>query len=508
MENNFIKLASGYTADIYYNKETGIVKKHITKFLDHDVFKREVYFLEFLNSRGYIWCPKLLNYNAETHDIYIEYVGEPINNSNVPKDWCSQLTTILNDLTKENLAHNDINLQNVLVKNKRLYLIDFGWTTIKNDWTSNGLFVSKPKPNNIYPDTDALKRFECIKYRLRGSDITVGVMTRIQYIEAPYLNEFIEWYKNLGFTKIHFLNTEPKYEKRIREFIEPEFDNFIEIHDHKSSSINNLNYTKNLIRNMPYDYILHVDSDEYFMLPKMYSTIGDYILTCKADKYKFYWLNVAIDKLYVPKISEHLKNNNSKGRYCGSYKMMVNREKWISDPRSKIDPHNLTFSGGSVKSVCDPKFTGSQPYLIHVLVRGYLHTMLKVLHQKLPTNKTSGKEEAKKFLNANSVSSIRSYPNRVLLASAEYCIESKSVLENARQKWFLPSITIQDTPKDKLLQFWADCFKIIISPNFIETDFYNLSKKFNECSKNIIKNENINAIKNMTPSNIISTLKK
>jgi len=150
----------GGTSDIYIDKDNQIVVKKVKRFKDYDVFLREIYWLKYLNEKQYSWCPKLLFYDNESQIIILNYIGPSINKKNKPADWREQLKLILNDLVKENICHNDINKNNVLIKDNKLFLIDYGWASKINDWSCNGVFDKRKKPSHVYFDKNAIKTIE------------------------------------------------------------------------------------------------------------------------------------------------------------------------------------------------------------------------------------------------------------------------------------------------------------------------------------------------------------
>ena len=62
----------------------------------------------------------------------MSYAGEPIN-EDIPADAMSQCLDILDDMKSLNMKHNDIKPQEVLVKDGRIHLCDFGWCSIEDD---------------------------------------------------------------------------------------------------------------------------------------------------------------------------------------------------------------------------------------------------------------------------------------------------------------------------------------------------------------------------------------
>ncbi len=155
-QNNI--LGRGATSVVRYNPTTKIVSKRVTALLNRSIYTRELYWLQYMNKKEYSWCPKLLGSDAPTHTIYMEYVGTPISKANAPTDWVKQLQEILADLKKENIRHNDIKRTELLVKDGKLYLIDYGWASRGNDWSCGQGFNALTKPCHIYHDNTALRR--------------------------------------------------------------------------------------------------------------------------------------------------------------------------------------------------------------------------------------------------------------------------------------------------------------------------------------------------------------
>jgi len=160
--NNFkncIKYKS-ITSEVFVNKTTNKVYKRIYNFINYKVFERELFWLTYLNNKGYKWCPKLLESNIQSKIMVLEYVGERLTLKNAPNNWKSQVQTILDDLKIEGLKHNDIKCEELLVKNGTIYLIDYGWMTKGDDWSCNGIADPREKPVHIFRDENAMERIE------------------------------------------------------------------------------------------------------------------------------------------------------------------------------------------------------------------------------------------------------------------------------------------------------------------------------------------------------------
>ena len=115
------------------------------------VLQREIYILKLLNQKKYRWCPKLLYHN---HKIFITtHVGSQITARNIPHNYHKQMKNILKDLKNCHIKHNDIKLNEILVKNDRLHLVDFGWATHYNDPSCGQKNIApKINPGIIYKD--------------------------------------------------------------------------------------------------------------------------------------------------------------------------------------------------------------------------------------------------------------------------------------------------------------------------------------------------------------------
>lgn len=138
--------------------ENGVVTKKIIHYLDYDVYPREKYWLTFFNSIGYDWVPQLLSFDDHTHTLKMSYVGERISKDNKPEDWELQFKNILDCLERMNIKHNDIKYEEILVKDNKIYLIDFGWMNTNDDWSCNQGFNNRVKPYHFFHDHTALER--------------------------------------------------------------------------------------------------------------------------------------------------------------------------------------------------------------------------------------------------------------------------------------------------------------------------------------------------------------
>tara|TARA_Y100001968_G_C19448906_1_gene767170 strand:+ start:3634 stop:4218 length:585 start_codon:yes stop_codon:yes gene_type:complete len=125
-----------YKSNIVEIKNNGNVLKKAKKYYREGDYSydpkflicREKAFLEVLNG---IVTPKLVNYGPDW--IEMEYAGKQISKNNLPSDWEYQINNISSILSKYDIIHRDIKLENILVKDKKIILIDFGSSVYKNE---------------------------------------------------------------------------------------------------------------------------------------------------------------------------------------------------------------------------------------------------------------------------------------------------------------------------------------------------------------------------------------
>lgn len=113
-------------------KDDIVIKTIVYPKYQQELANREIYWLNLLKDTGFV--PKL--FKAKDLSLYLEYIGPTISKKNIPKDAEKQILQILLTLNEYNCFYNDWKPENILVKNKKLYLIDFGWCPIvRQDFT-------------------------------------------------------------------------------------------------------------------------------------------------------------------------------------------------------------------------------------------------------------------------------------------------------------------------------------------------------------------------------------
>jgi len=119
------------TADILFINN--VVYKNIgnNKYQHFHVYEREVFWLNRFQDLDFI--PNLVGSNDSKKVISMSFVGRKVTKENLPSDFEEQLDNIKKKLKEFNCQHNDINDDNILIGDGKIYLIDFGWTTFIND---------------------------------------------------------------------------------------------------------------------------------------------------------------------------------------------------------------------------------------------------------------------------------------------------------------------------------------------------------------------------------------
>lgn len=162
---------SSHTANIYIDKHKKYFVKEVIHFLNYHCLLREIHILKLLNSKNYLWTPKLIHYNDKL--LVTEYIGDYVTHINIPLDYLSQINIILQNLKDCSIKHNDIKLKEILVKNGRLFLCDFGWASINNDMSCGINISNENKPSEQFDDSRIIKYLKA-KYDEKISKISTA----------------------------------------------------------------------------------------------------------------------------------------------------------------------------------------------------------------------------------------------------------------------------------------------------------------------------------------------
>jgi hypothetical protein len=124
------------------------------------------------------------------------------------------------------------------------------------------------------------------------------------------------------------------------------------------------------------------------------------------------------------------------------------------------------------------------------LIRGYLHTVIKVFEQRLPTSRgKTPKTVIKKFTTGKLPP--REYPFRVLSACGEYAISTRNYVTNNFKNWRIPSCTERNL-HDKTLKLYQQVLAkhdIVVDEDILKVDKFKLREKFGNCTKLVSAND-------------------
>jgi len=151
---------TAHTCNIVIYDDDTVEKKVNSKYVDRNVYEREVYWIQYFSDRNCEWAPRYICSNDKDRSVRMSYCGVPITKTNKPSDWERQLKEILEYLKKEGIEHNDVKKDEVLVMGEKIHLVDFGWMSKGKDFSCGGLFDKREKPDNRYRDSDAIARLK------------------------------------------------------------------------------------------------------------------------------------------------------------------------------------------------------------------------------------------------------------------------------------------------------------------------------------------------------------
>jgi len=160
-----------YTSYIYKYNDTYILKK-VLLYNDYHIYERETFILDLLKNNGITWCPTILVRDDEQKIMVMNYCGTKLTKENSPSDTMTQMRRILEDLKRFDIQHNDIKVDEILVKDGNLYLCDFGWASIHHN-LSCGVGFNKTNLCEIRPDSSVLTQIE----KNIGKDTTIYLST-------------------------------------------------------------------------------------------------------------------------------------------------------------------------------------------------------------------------------------------------------------------------------------------------------------------------------------------
>jgi len=146
----------GNTSFVYFSSDQQYVFKHVCvdQFLKYDCAKREAQIMKTALA-GAPWAPELVYATSEL--LVLNYCGEQVTTDTLPEDFLEQAEDILVGLQERGVKHNDIKAKEVLVKDDRLYLCDYGWASVNGDFSiGRSDICAEEKPCGILSDRNSL----------------------------------------------------------------------------------------------------------------------------------------------------------------------------------------------------------------------------------------------------------------------------------------------------------------------------------------------------------------
>ncbi len=182
-------IASGTTSAVYRISGGRIIKA--LKENPRNIFEREIFWLRKLAGEGI--SPELLGIDEAHKMLMMEDVGEPVSADTLPRDWTEQLGRILDVMAKFNCRHNDLSHEEVLVREGRLKIVDFGWASLGTDFSCGAGMSAEPK-KRIFYDADIVNSVEFfLSESLVGAELHCFVLWKTEdeaKITPPIENSF------------------------------------------------------------------------------------------------------------------------------------------------------------------------------------------------------------------------------------------------------------------------------------------------------------------------------
>ena len=151
-------IASGMTSVVHRTPSGRIVKKLTSRDSAH--FDRELFWLKELSGTGI--APEIVSFDRETRTIEMTDCGEPISRSNIPPDWRAQLMSALTALDHHNCQHNDLSEREILVKDGKVSLVDFGAATAKYPNPELPEYVTRLTKSRVFADRNIVEIIELL----------------------------------------------------------------------------------------------------------------------------------------------------------------------------------------------------------------------------------------------------------------------------------------------------------------------------------------------------------
>jgi predicted Ser/Thr protein kinase len=155
-------IRSGLTS-VVYKTTAGPVIKRYKRHTPARQIECEVSWLVRLRGTGI--APELLGLDRSARAILMSDCGEPISARNAPHDWEKQITALLDQLSANGCAHNDLSENAILVREGKLRVIDFAFAVETTDNVIASI-IESGKKTRFFLDEGTLSY---IKFKLSGA---------------------------------------------------------------------------------------------------------------------------------------------------------------------------------------------------------------------------------------------------------------------------------------------------------------------------------------------------
>ncbi len=138
-------------------------------------------------------------------------------------------------------------------------------------------------------------------------DFSVGILSKINIGELPYINVFMEYYIKLGIRMFYFMCEEKEI------YVIKEFLNIYK----KNVKFNCVNFTQ--------DYLLFIEPNEFLNLKlesRNYGRIQGFLRDFEYDKYYFDWIIVVNDGISNKEMGLHKRKGKVMVKVCKDMKIM------------------------------------------------------------------------------------------------------------------------------------------------------------------------------------------
>jgi hypothetical protein len=267
-----------------------------------------------------------------------------------------------------------------------------------------------------YPDIQIEEKTEVKK-------LSAAVITRIQAIEGPFINEWFDWYLNrLGFTTAYLINTEGEETlSYLKQIISLEFIDkivFLNIPDGINQNRVDMYMLKLAKEHVKEPWLLHIDTDELLILGEKYTDINKFIEKNMEDDIHalaIRWVLLPCNDMYNLSMTKYSSNHNISVSWGFRHEKCLMYLEYITGIE-----HHIVY-GTKITKHLPIDING--PVIYHYIVRSKTHTILKILHQKFDEDHPKSRNnhiDIVKSLLTKTPPHISKYPSRLLLSMYEY----------------------------------------------------------------------------------------